>query len=380
MSLLFSLSICCFGAATQPSISNAQAVSGTWVLQQVMDINDLQAQTPGLIEPTLATPAVRGLSLRVPWRAIDQNFDLLDAGLKIARARNLDFSVRFMAGRHSPDRLFDELKCPYYSLEPGNNVQLQKLTRVPRPFNPDGSPNIIFEKAYDEFVGRLAAWCRANNVRLLHLAWYGQDWAELNHGKEVRALEGYSEQAWYDAHLRLLDIGLSHAGDDMAVELPFSGYGPVWQFSQKFADHVIEKIGPWNPRFFCQSNGWSERGDWGAPNAETEANFDAIWRKPICRGEQAIQPWDFDWKGAYDLLYKNKATYCEIYCPSLLPMELKKNQKWIQARMAERNMQFQDPKDVLQPQIQQFAEYQKKCEGLPGKLNSSMAATQESSQ
>ena len=44
----------------------------------------------------------------------------------------------------------------------------------------------VFLDAYDAYLGKLATWSRANGVKLLHLSWYGQDWAELNHGKEVR--------------------------------------------------------------------------------------------------------------------------------------------------------------------------------------------------
>jgi hypothetical protein len=189
---------------------------------------------------------------------------------------------------------------------------------VPAPFLFNGSPNVIFEKEYQQFVERLASWCREHEVHLLHLAWYGQDWAELNHGREVRALEGYSFDNWLQAHLRLLDIGLKYADGDLAVELPFSGYGPLTEAASRFADHVVSRLGPHNGKFYCQANGWGPRGDWGAPSAETEAAFDRVWEKPICRGQQAIQPSDFPWSVLYEKLYQNRATYCEVYAPSFL--------------------------------------------------------------
>jgi hypothetical protein len=153
-------------------------------------------------------------------------------------------------------------------------------------------------------------------VRLLHLAWYGQDWAELNHGKEIHALPGYSYGAWLKAHFRLLAIGLSHSGDDLAVEFPFSGHGPLTEPASAFADFVIGKIGPSNPMFFCQANGWGPAGEWGAPNPQTEAAFDRVWEKPICRGLQMIQPNDYDWPKVFERLYATKATYGEVYAPS----------------------------------------------------------------
>jgi hypothetical protein len=153
-------------------------------------------------------------------------------------------------------------------------------------------------------------------VRLLHLAWYGQDWAELNHGKEVRSQAGYSYANWLRAHERLLDIGLKHAGKDLAIELPFSGYGPLTDAAVSLADHVVGKIGLRNPLFFCQANGWGPNGDWGAPSPQVEAAFDRVWQKPICRGQQAIQPGDYAWPELFRKLYENRATYCEVYAPS----------------------------------------------------------------
>ncbi len=38
--------------------------------------------------------------------------------------------------------------------------------------------------------------------------------------------------------------------------------------------------------------------------------------KPICRGQQMIQPRDYDWPIVFEKLYQNQATYCEVYTPS----------------------------------------------------------------
>jgi hypothetical protein len=214
--------------------------------------------------------------------------------------------------------------------------------KVPTPFLSDGSPNVVFEDEYEQFVERLASWCRENDVHLLHLAWYGQHWAELNHGKEIRASEGYSFENWLRAHIRLLDIGLKYAGDDLAVELPFSGYGPLTEAASRFADHVVKTLGPHDPKFYCQANGWGPRGDWGAPTAETEAAFGIVWQKPICRGQQAIQPSDFPWSQLYEKLYQNGSTYCEVYAPSFLG----KN------------------RDALAEEIRKFAEHCRKNKGI----------------
>ena len=105
------------------------------------------------------------------------------------------------------------------------------------------------------------------------LPWYGQNWAELNHGKEIRSLEGYSFANWLRAHLRLLDMGLAVAGNDLAVELPFSGYGPLTEAASQFADHVVTKLGPHNQKFYWQANGWGPNGDWGAPRRKPKRHL-----------------------------------------------------------------------------------------------------------
>ncbi len=238
----------------------AERISGTWVLQQVASRQELEQLAAKTIVPALQTPQIRGFCIRVPWQAIDTDFSLLESGLKLAQAQHVDYSVRFMAGRHTPARVF-ESGCPFYLKQDRQG----RDERVPVPFMKDGTPNRVFEAEYERLVERLAAWCRAHDVHLLHLAWYGQDWAELNHGKEVRAVPGYSYAAWLTAHKRLIDIGLQHAGRDLAVELPFSGYGPLTDAVVQFADHVIEKCGPDSDLFYCQANGWAPGGDWAHP-------------------------------------------------------------------------------------------------------------------
>src|SRR3954470_13882160 len=102
--------------------SNAEAVCGTWVLQQVTSREELDRLLPTTLVPALETPAIRGFSMRVPWGAIDGDFALLDAGLAVARAHGLAFSVRFMAGRHTPARVF-EVGCPSYLLQGGGAMK-----------------------------------------------------------------------------------------------------------------------------------------------------------------------------------------------------------------------------------------------------------------
>jgi chitodextrinase len=294
-------------APASGSVSVPAAVCGTWVLLQPTTAADLSNARPD-IEQALALPGVVGFSLRFTWKAVDTDFSLLEQGLAIARSKGKGFAIRPMAGRHTPARVF-EAGSPFYTLGSGE--------KVPTPFSPDGSPNVVFEQAYDEFVGRLAAWSRANGVRLLHLPWYGQDWAELNHGLEVRSAPGYSLNAWLGAHRRLIDIGARYSGPDLAVEMPLSGSGPLANGpSAALADYVVSAVGAASERFFVQANGWGPSGDWGTTSATTEAQFDQIWLKPVRRGEQAIQAEDYDWPVLFATLYANDATYAEVYLRS----------------------------------------------------------------
>jgi len=302
--------VCLFRESLMAADTNLpESIAGTWVLQQAASPEELHRELRRSLDKALETPKIRGFCLRFPWKAADEDFSLIEAGLEIARDHGVAYSIRFMAGRHTPDRVFGK-GCRFYLGGRGGNE------KVAVPFLVDGSPNAVFEAEYEAYVNRLAAWCRSREVKLLHLAWYGQDWAELNHGKEVRSQVGYSYENWLRAHERLLDIGLKHAGKDLAIEFPFSGYGPLTDAAGSLADHVVGKIGERNPVFFCQANGWGPNGDWGAPSPQVEAAFDRVWQKPICRGQQAIQPGDYAWPELFRKLYENRATYCEVYAPS----------------------------------------------------------------
>ena len=162
-----------------------------------------------------------------------------------------------------------------------------------------------------------STWSEANEVRLLHLSWYGQDWAELNHGAEVRDADGYTEDKWLAGHRELIQVGARHMSSRLAVELPMSGYGPLsGGQSAALTDEVMRLAGASSDRFFIQANGWGPNGEWGAPDSTTEAQFDRIWDMPVMRGLQMIQPDGYDWSQVYARLDLTNATYAEVYLPS----------------------------------------------------------------
>lgn len=281
-----------------------RSITGAWVLVQVMDQGQLQ-RWAGTISNVLENYDVRGLSLRVPWDGVTDA--LLDQGKAIADQAGKAYSIRVMAGRYTPQWVFDS-GSPSYTV---NGEQ------VPTPFFSDGRPNTVFESAFGGLVSYLAQYSRSRGVKLLHLPWYGQDWAELNNGAEVRSEPGYSESAFIDAHERLLDIAIPFSGDDLAIEFPMSGYGPLQRVSAELTAHIVESVGRQSPRVYVQSNGLSPDGDWGAPDQGVEAQMDrAVFSQSVLRGEQMIQPQTYDWNAVFANVAENGADYVEIYLES----------------------------------------------------------------
>jgi len=283
-------------------------VCGTWVLQQVTPAAQVLPRVPASLTRSLLFSDLRGLSLSYPWRLADDDLSLLDSGLEAARRFGVDYSVRFMAGQHTPTRIFDA----------GAHYYEQSGHKVPKPFADDGTAgNPSFEAAYDAYLAKLVAWARAHDVHLVHLPWYGQDWAELNHGNEVRAARGYSYTSWLEGHKRLIDIGLKYAGNGVAVEWPMSGSGPLIDGAHELTAYIVAKAGPLSPDVYVQANGLSPNGDWGAPSASVESQMDAsVWPQDVLRGEQMIRPYAYDWPALYGHLRANGARYVEVYVQS----------------------------------------------------------------
>ncbi|WP_243058099.1 hypothetical protein [Nocardioides sp. SR21] len=295
-----------------PGGSTDNAICGTWVLYQVESVSQLRTLRTK-IEDALALPGVVGFSVRFPWDAADMTgtqttTPLLDEAADIAADSGKALSIRFMAGAHTPQRVFDAGAASY--LVNGNPA--------PLPWSNASGDHQVFLDAYRDYLAKLAAWSKAHDVRLLHLSWYGLDWAELNHGAEVRAAPGYSQSTWLTGHEQLIDVGAQFASKNLTVELPLSGYGPLsGGQSAALADHIAERMGARVDQFAIQANGWDETQEWGSPSAAVENDFDKIWNGPVpTRGLQMIQPDGYDWAKVYDRLATADALYAEVYLPS----------------------------------------------------------------
>lgn len=281
--------------AAGASVTPINAACGTWVLQQSTTMTELNGAATQ-IDRALALPGVVGLSLRVPWNAIDGDLALFERGLELARARGKSLAVRFMAGRHTPPRVFEA--GAYSFVSAAGDL-------IPKPFADDGTAgNPVFEQEFDYTVGVLATWARANGVRLLHLPWYGFAWAEIYNGEEIQAAPGYSYAAWLEGHTKLIALALAHAGDDLAVEFSMSGHwGGQNQGSGQVADAIVGLAGPWNPGIFVQGNGL------GVFNSRTTD-------RPVLHAKQMFDGADYDWATLFGYLTANDERYVEVYTAS----------------------------------------------------------------
>lgn len=312
-----------FSKAATTDVATTNSLYGTWVLQQVSsatELNNYKSQ----ITQALDAKGTTGLSVRFPWNkadlsGADSSNALLDASRKMVDDYNTAhpganklLSIRFMAGRHTPTRVFDA-GAKYYIINGSEKVGIPWGSTSTTTY----APNSVWVTEYDKYVGKLAAWSKSHNVHLLHLSWWAQDWAELNYGAEVRAVAGFSYNNWLAGHKEIIDIGVKYADDSLTVEAPLSGYGPLANGpSAALADYIISKVGQNSSKFYVQANGWNETQEWGAPDLTTENQFRKIWDKPIKRGLQMIQPQDYDWTKVYSRPVAVNASYVEVYLPS----------------------------------------------------------------
>lgn len=312
-----------------------QKICGTWALQQADNYTDFYNRYRFTTANAMSYADMRGFSFRLPWNAAPNNttlvrqFEQADELINqhapgAARQPGKDYSIRFMAGRWTPQYVFDS-GAYYYTLADG--------TKVPKPFSDSGQPgNPAFENAYRQTVAALATWARSNGVSLLHLPWYGKEWAELSNSADLQQSAGYSYSAWLEGHKRLIDIALEYTGPhadgtDLSVEFPMSGAGRIVDAQmpaiQNLIAHINSRVGNNSPQIFIQANGWGPSingvyGDWGALTSQAEADKDAAaWGQQVLVGEQAIQgESNYNWDTMYSILRTNDAKYAEVYVAS----------------------------------------------------------------
>lgn len=247
-------------------------VRGVAILHQIGSTNTTPAQAlttlNGLasgLQAAASHPGVTMLSLRFARNAlVDASGNLdpraLDRGLQIAQAAGVTFVPRFMDGRNMPVS------------QMGATITANGIT-FPRPWDNPG-----YLASYGTFVSQLGAWLVAHNLPELHLSWPAMDWAELNHGIEVRSAPGYTTTGFLAFHKTVIDVALNNLPMAVIPEWPLSGYGPLATpvsagappISPELATYMTTRGRP----VIAQCNGWDADGCWGAPSQTVEQQFD----------------------------------------------------------------------------------------------------------
>lgn len=380
-------------------------LKGNWVLDGPRNLSELQGSagsagqetTTTVLNYALSYDNVRGLSVRIPWSALDientgtptsdrpawtgtsaatWGHPILDKAYDIANTRGLRLAIRFMAGWNCPARFFGSAPLVDWVLGATTPKKPASNKPFPVPFKKTSTAtNFVaqtgFYFEYDRLVTRLVEWAQQadkvfpaahgsgdNSVDLIHLAMFGQNYAELAHSGEVKNASGYSANNFIQGHKGLIDIAWHHRGRGVTFEMPLSGFGsdmvstnPVIVGS--LADYITRPVsdlapdvtglypagaggfGDYPTDMVIQANGWGDDKDWvdagttpGTPGYKWLTQ--AFRAKKTRRAEQedfvfncdascahyangAPGDQNKDWVAAFDRLRVNQAEYCEIY-------------------------------------------------------------------
>jgi len=302
--LVLALAASTLSAAVGPSPARAATRNyyrGTWVLQEASTVTQLNRQATA-IRRALRLDGVIGLSIRVPWKALEPrkgvyDFRVLKRAREIAGDRKL--AIRFMAGRFTPSFRMGHSMVYNGSSTGGRG----KGAVVPLAFGRNGGPNEVFERGWQKIVDRLVYWGRHHRVRLVHLSWPGLLWAELALVDQMMKQPGYSYAAARNTHLRLLSYGLKKTTKRLSIEFATTGHAPI-QLNLDIQNRLLAS--PRRGRCFFQANNVGP-GGWGLPSTPP----------PPKRGAQMVGGGNnYDWREVYDAVRGMYATYLEVYTTS----------------------------------------------------------------
>jgi hypothetical protein len=271
---------------------------GTWAMLQVSKTSAMTFFTPS-INAALAIPGVKGLSLRAPWTAITSNLTIFDMGVQLAAADHSALAIRFLAGKDTPSQFL------------GNSTKMGTST-IPLPWGAGSTPtsfvpNTTFEAAYSATVHQLAAYALLHGIRILHLPWYSGATAEIYDGPEVVKAPGYSTANFLAGYERLMSVGLSVAGPNLAVEYPLGGVGTA-PFVKPLEAYMASITGAMNPDAMVQFNDLTS----AMPGPQHPATGVNMTRQMQGQG-------DFNWTNVYQTLHTQGSQAVEIYLQSFAP-------------------------------------------------------------
>jgi len=287
--------------ATPRASSATDPLRGTWVLQEASSVEALDRVAPQ-IRTALAAPGVIGLSVRVPWRALEPAKGVYDLSV-LARAKQIagtdQLAIRFMAGRFTPGFRMGHSMIYDGSATGGSG----RGAEVPLPFGRTGGPNEVFERGWKRLVNQLVDWATANGVRLVHMSWPGLLWAELALVDQMTGQPGYTYEAARDTHLRLLDHALRRTTSTLRVSFASTGHAPS-QLNVDIKNHLLENANV--QRVYLQAN-----------NLSPTTGASAKSPPPPRRGGQVVGGSNsYDWAKVYDQLEAMYGEYLEVYTSS----------------------------------------------------------------
>jgi hypothetical protein len=265
---------------------------------EVSNVSAVTYFTP-TINAALATPGVKGLSLRVPWTDITANLSIYTAALRVVQADHSALAIRFLSGINTPTGYL------------GNSTRMAGQS-IPLPWGPGSTPtsfvpNTVFENAYRSAVDELATYANAHGIHVLHLPWYSGPTAEIYDGPEVQRAPGYSVQNFLTGYERLAAIGMSVAGPGLTVEYPLGGVG-TGPFVTPLEAYLSRTYGNDNPELMVQFNDLSDV----LPGQQHPANGVNLSRQMQGDG-------DFNWANVYEQLVSQHSQTVEVYLQSFAP-------------------------------------------------------------
>ncbi len=315
--------------------SSARAITppplaGVWALRACAQISDVQGAD---VSAALANSWVKGFSMRVPWAIVansDGSFNdslgmiqAADAMRKASGISGQQLAVRFVAGARYPSvGNFGGTPAGVCSVvntynAAGGDPCASSGDVVPLPFHSDGSPNTEFETIYQNFLTAFIPYCLKYGVSEIRAPWYGDQFAELNHGLELRSAPGYTYNNMLTAHQRLFDIAYNACVQyGLPIEHPLSGCGPLNQLSPDLATYMLTKSRP--DLIYIQGNGAGMQSYgfslFGASSQTSENQVRVGLRPGLQFGAQMIQPGDYsNWPGIFQGAMTLGCRVFEIY-------------------------------------------------------------------
>jgi hypothetical protein len=307
-----------------PDVNNA--VAGVWALKACSTVAQVQAAD---VQTALQMAGVRGFSMRVPWSVWWSNGAPGDPLGLIAAAQTMvatygqpgaRLRLRFVAGTSTPADVL--AACRSY-VGDGSDPCITSGLSAPVPFHTDGTVNSEFVALFTQEANWFYGQCLAVNAALASLPHWGDNFAELNNGAQLRGLTGYSYANWLTAHKALINvIDAIYAANGFLIpyEHPLTGCGPLsgaFPASNDIGAYLANLRGL-NTYVSAQGTGlnpWGV-GFWGTTSQATEILLRAGYNNNVGHLAQMINPiayTDTQWRQIINACISQRVIGLEVY-------------------------------------------------------------------